>query len=317
MCYQILESRIHRLIEDYMKGIRDIKGRIKAVENTAQITRAMQLVAASKMKSAQARAKDSRPYALLLAEILDSLVSDLSDATHPLLKPREVKRRGVIIIATDKGLCGALNSNLFRLAGAMEESTHFVAIGRKGAQYLARANRNLIAEFSVPDECLFAQVRPAVEFMIEAYLGNKIDTLEVIYPRFINTLIQEPSCESLLPLSCLKEELEVLRKRLSVKGEEEKAISDSREIQCEPNSEAFLAELPYLFVKQEIYEMVLEAKASEHSSRMVAMKQATDNAKEIADALSLEYSKARQGAITKEIIELAAGSTNAENIGEL
>ena len=299
-----------------MKGIREIKRRIQAVNNTAQITRAMQLVAASKMKHAQERAKESRPYALLMAEILESLISSVKDHTHPLLEPREVKTRGVLLITTDKGLCGALNSNLFKLVTAMKQETQFIAIGRKGAQFLGRARRNLLAKFSLTDDFRFVQIIPAVELMIDAYLNKKVDTFEVVYTRFINTLVQEPSCESLLPLSSLKDELEVLRKRLSAHREVLPVPKDEREIHCEPNTETFLKDLPYQFVRQEVYEMVLEAKASEHSSRMVAMKQATDNAKEISDDLTLEYNKARQAAITQEILELAAASI-PQTIGQL
>jgi F-type H+-transporting ATPase subunit gamma len=294
-----------------MKGIREIKDRIKAIKNTAQITRAMQLVAASKMKRSQDKAKMGRPYALLMAEILGSLLDNADSIEHPFFESRPVKKRGVLVISTDKGLCGPLNTNVARLINEkFDDSVGFVAIGRKGAQFLTRNDKELMAQFTVSDKCNFSEVRVAVEYMIEAYKSCKIDTLEVIFPRFLNTLVQEPVHEKLLPLDNMHEELEDLHKRLEI-DKNDKPLLDSREAIIEPSADALLSELPDLFVKQEIFQMVLEAKASEHSARMVAMKSATDNAKELVNNLSLEYNKARQAAITQEILEIAAASASA------
>jgi len=292
-----------------MKGIREIKGRIKAITSTAKITRAMQLVAASKMKRSQNKAKLGRPYALLLAEILESLLENSTELKHPFIEKREVKHRGILVISTDKGLCGALNSNLFRAIPEIEPSAKFIAIGKKATQYLSRSRRDLLADFSVSDRCNFSEVRPAVEFAIESYKKGEIDTLEVLFPRFINTLSQEPQLESLLPLQNLKKELELLHKRLE-SDERDKPLYDSRQMHFEPEASAMIAELPAMYIKQEIYQMILEAKASEHSARMVAMKKATDNAKDLVDSLSLEYNKARQAAITQEILEIAAAASS-------
>lgn len=291
-----------------MKGIREIKIRIKAIQGTAKITRAMQLVAASKMKRAQDKAKSGRPYALLLAQILSSLIDNAEDLTHPLIKKREVKHRGVIVVSTDKGLLGALNTNLFRLIIDMEPSTRFISIGRKATQFLSRSKRDLLADFSVSDKVNFSEVRPAVEFAIQAYKEGKIDTLEILFPKFINTLRQDPQVEQLLPLDNLDEELKALQGRLAMEKQED--LVEQREMLFEPDSKTLLAELPDLFVKQEIYQIILEAKASEQSSRMVAMKKATDNAKDLVRSLSLEYNKARQAAITQEILEIAAAAIN-------
>lgn len=292
-----------------MKGIRDTKIRIKSVNNTAQITRAMQLVAASKMKRAQENAKSGRSYALLLAEILDSLVDHAQDLEHPLLAEREIKHRGILVISTDKGLCGPLNTNLFRLLVDVEPSAKFVSVGRKAKQFLSRSKRDLMADFEVGDSANFSQVRIIVEFMIKAYLEGTIDTFEVVFSRFENTLIQKPHMESLLPLSKLSEELQALHKRLEV-DEYDLPLKDTREMIFEPNAKALLAELPEMYVKQEVYQMILEAKASEHSSRMVAMKTATENANDLVKSLKLEYNKARQAAITQEILEIAAATAS-------
>ncbi|MGF1484244.1 MAG: ATP synthase F1 subunit gamma [Opitutales bacterium] len=292
-----------------MKGIREIKHRIRAVKNTAKITRAMQLVAASKMKRAQQSAEKGRDYALLLAEILSSLVSHLEEISHPLVDPREVKRRGVLLISSERGLCGALNANLNRLvANEIDEGSAFVAMGRKGAQYLTRSRRNLLAEFTLGDQPSFAQVRPAVEYILRAYEAGEVDTIDVVYTRFINTLRQEPVIVPLVPLYDLHEHLEELKKRLGVDDPSASSIEDERDMLFEPDPQTLLADLPALFIKQEIYQFVLEAKASEHSARMVAMKSATDNAKNLIDDLTLEYNKARQAAITQEILEISAAA---------
>lgn len=292
-----------------MKGIRDIKRRIKSVKNTEQITRAMQLVAASKMKRAQDKALASRPYSLLLAEIFGSLLKESGEEIkHPLMEKRSVSRRGVLVIATDKGLCGALNANLFKKIIDIEGDAAFVCIGKKATQFVSRTGRQLLADFTVSDRINFNEVRMAVEFMLKAYNEHEIDTLEVIFTRFVNTLRQEPTTEELLPLTSFDVTLASFRERLNV--EDTQAVEDSREIIFEPSMEAIATELPELFIKQEIYQMLLEAKASEHSARMVAMKSATDNANNLVSSLTLEYNKARQAAITQEILEIAAATSS-------
>ena len=292
-----------------MKGIRDIKRRIKSVKNTEQITRAMQLVAASKMKRAQDKALASRPYSLLLAEIFGSLLKEGQEqGKHPLIEKRPIVRRGVLVIATDKGLCGALNGNIFKKIMEVEGEAAFVCIGKKATQFVSRTGRQLLADFTVSDKINFSEIRMAVEFMLKAYKNKEIDTLEVIFTRFVNTLHQEPTSEQLLPLTSFDETLKSFRERLNVK--EVHAVEDSREILFEPSIQAVASELPKLFIKQEIYQMLMEAKASEHSARMVAMKSATDNANNLVSSLTLEYNKARQAAITQEILEIAAATSS-------
>ena len=287
-----------------MPSTQDIRRRIRSVKNTAQITRAMQLVAASKMKRAQDSALQGRPYATLLAEILSALGDRASDFRHPFLEKRENRHPGVLLIATDKGLCGPLNSNLFRLVTETSVDARFVSLGRKGTQFLSRARRDLMADFSISDSVRFAEVRPAVEMMIDAYVEERVDSLEIIYSRFVNTLVQEPTRIPLLPLEDLKS---VIEKQLEGVGRIPPS-ADDREIHYEPDPEAILDELLNLYIKQEVYQMVLEAKASEHSARMVAMKTATDNANSLVDDLTLQYNKVRQASITQEILEIAAAS---------
>jgi F-type H+-transporting ATPase subunit gamma len=287
------------------KGLREIRNRIKSVKSTGQITRAMQLVASSKMKRAQDAARHGRDYAELLGEVLETAMAKVGDFSHPLLTKREVKVRGILLITPDKGMCGALNSNLVRTASEIPNAA-FVTIGRKGKQAMARAGRTLLADFPVSDRANFSEVRPASEYLLQAFLDGKVDTVEVLYAYFKNTLVQAPRVQKLLPADSLAAQAQDLRTRLNLPAST--AVTDSRDMIFEPSAQAILERLPALFFKQAVHQAVLESKASEHSARMVAMKAATDNSKKIASALSLEYNKARQAAITQEILELTAGA---------
>lgn len=288
-----------------MPSTKEIRTRIKSVKNTAQITKAMQLVAASKMKRAQDSALAGRHYSLLLAEIFNSLIHRSESLKHPFMTERPVRKRGILVISTDKGLCGGLNSNLFRkLITDIKTPAAFVAIGRKAVQFISRTQRELLADFQVSDQVPFYEVRVVVEFMVQSFIEGRIDTIEVLHQGFVNTLVQEPILKHLVPIRDMSEQLDALKRRLHLKLAD--AGDDEREMIFEPSAEAIMAELPQLFVKQQIYHSMLTAKASEHSARMVAMKAATDNAKKLTGDLTLEYNKARQAAITQEILELSA-----------
>ena len=288
------------------KGLREIRNRIKSVRSTAQITRAMQLVASSKMKRAQDAAQASRVYAELLGEILDTAISKVGEFSHPLLTKRNVTTRGIILVTADKGLCGPLNGNLIRQAAEIKNAS-FVCLGRKGSQAIARSGRKLLADFPVSDRVNFNEVRPAAEFLLKAFTEGTVDTVEILYAHFKNTLIQVPRLQQLLPADSLVTQAKELRAKLGLP--EPKIEKDEREMIFEPSVEVILNQLPELFFKQAVHQAILEAKASEHSARMVAMKAATDNAKKLAGALSLEYNKARQAAITQEILEITAAAS--------
>ena len=291
-----------------MASTRDIRRRIKSVKNTRQITKAMELVAASKMKKAQQAALASRAYSRLMADMLAALASRVDASHHPFLVQRKVKTRGILLITTDKGLCGPLNGNLFKLVSEIKTPAKFIVIGRKGAQFLGRTKRDLVADFQVNDRFSFNDVKVIAEFMVKQYLEGVIDTIEVIYPRFKNTLVQEPIVRPVLPLSSLKEFIENVQ---ADTGTVRVPHADDREILFEPSASQVLeALLPY-YVNRHIFQLVLSAKASEQSSRMVAMKTAKDNATKILGDLTLEYNKARQAAITQEILEIAAASFSA------
>lgn len=286
-----------------MASLRDIRRRIKSVKNTRQITKAMELVAASKMKKAQQAALAGRPYAQLMADMLAALAGRTDESLHPFLVRREVKVRGILLVTSDKGLAGPLNANLFKLVTELKGTTKFVAIGRKGAQFLARTRRDVVADFSIPDRVPFSDVKTVVEFMMKMYLEGTIDTLEVIYPRFRNTLVQEPTIRPLLPLTSVKDFVTQLRSE-SGGGKQ----VDDRDMLFEPNAQTVLEALLPFYVNRYIYQLILSAKASEHSARMVAMKTAKDNATKLIGDLTLEYNKARQAGITQEILEIAAAS---------
>ena len=288
-----------------MASTRDIRRRIKSVKNTRQITKAMELVAASKMKKAQQAALAGRPYAELMARMLAALADRVEEAHHPFLTTREVKTRGIILITSDKGLAGPLNANLFKLVTEITTPAKYAVIGRKGAQFIARTHRNLLADFTVSDRVAFTEVKVVAEFMVKQYLEGVVDTVEILWPRFRNTLVQVPTLLPLLPLKSVKDVIADLQSDAG-DGATTKLNSIEQQMIFEPDPETVLNALLPLYVNREIHQQVLDAKASEHSARMVAMKTAKDNATKLLGDLTLEYNKARQAAITQEILEIAA-----------
>ncbi len=290
-----------------MASTRDIRRRIKSVKNTRQITKAMELVAASKMKKAQQLALAGLPYANLMADVLAALAGQVDESTHPFLAKREVKTRGVLLVTTDKGLCGPLNANLFKLVTDIKVPVKYYSIGRKGTQFLARTRRPMVADFQVHDRVPFAEVKVAAEFMVKQFLDGEIDTIEVAYSRFKNTLVQQPTLRPVLPLASLADFLD----QLGIDTGTCRTKADDREVLFEPSPEDVLNSLLPYYVNHQFHQLVLSAKASEHSARMVAMKTAKDNATELLGDLTLEYNKARQAAITQEILEIAAASFSA------
>jgi F-type H+-transporting ATPase subunit gamma len=289
-----------------MNSPRDIRRRIKSVSSTAQITKAMQMVAASKMRKAQQAALNMRPFVGLLYRFQRRATTQSVDFTHPLLEVREVRKRAVILIAGDKGLCGALNSNLFRLASQFDpQSTVFITAGRRAAQYIARTRRQLIAEFAYGDSPRYAEAKAIAACARDLFLKGEVDQVQVVSTRFINTLSQEPVSIECLPVGAIKG-----LKLPGVPSEEELA-ANTVEYLFEPNPEAFLGYLLSHYLNIYIYQVLLNAKASEQSARMVAMKNATDNANTLIKDLTLEYNKLRQGKITTELLEIVGGQIGA------
>lgn len=286
-----------------MAGLREIKRRIKAVKSTAQVTRAMQLVAASKMRTAQQSAINARPYAQLLAQFFAQMDSELL-TSHPYFKKREtIKARGILVIAPDKGLCGGLITNLTREIMQLPQDAVYVAVGKRASQALMRLGRTMIGEFHLTDKARFAEVRPACEMMLRAYDAAQVDSFEVLFARFVSPIKQLPTVETLLPVEDFASVLHSFSKDYTAPAP---LRNDARPFIIEPSPGEILSALLPLYIKKQLYQTALEAKASEHSARMVAMKNATDNAKSLGNRLNLSYNKARQAAITNEILEIAA-----------
>jgi F-type H+-transporting ATPase subunit gamma len=284
-----------------MNSPRDLRRRIKSVTGTAQITKAMQMVAASKMRKAQQAAIAAGPFARMLYRIQRSATAGAVNFVHPLMDARAVRRRGVILIAADKGLCGALNTNVFRLAAQFDpQSSVFITAGRKAAQFVARTRRQLAAEFPYGDTPAYPEARAIATCARDLFLRGEVDQVQIISTRFVNTLTQEAVCLEYLPVGAIKS--------LRVPGvEPEKIHPDDEETLFEPGAEDLLSYLLGHYLNVYIYYVLLNAKASEQSARMVSMKNATDSAEGLIDALTLEYNKLRQGNITRELLEIAGG----------
>ena len=285
-----------------MNSARDLRRRIRSVSSTSQITKAMQMVAASKMRKAQDAALAGRPFVDLLYRIQREATTQLRDFKHPLLEVRPVRKRAVILIGADKGLCGALNSNLFRVASQFDpQSTLFITAGRKAAQFIARTKRQLVAEFVYGDSPEFREARAIAASARDLFLKREVDQVQIAATRFINTLTQEPLSIEFLPVGEIK--------ALKIPGAEpeETLRSDTTETVFEPGAEAVLGYLLSHYLDIYVYQVLLNAKASEQSARMVSMKNATDSADNLIKDLTLEYNKLRQTSITNQLLEIEGG----------
>lgn len=279
-----------------MPDIRKVRRRIRGVRNIAKITRAMEMIAASKMRKTQERGLAGRPY----AEKIEQVIADLAALTdiglqHPLLQRREVKNILVVHITPDRGLCGGLNTNLNRLlAGFIVEqkkAVGVIAVGRKGRDFSARVRLNISAEFTgIGDQPGFLDTLPISRIVIENYSRGAVDAVFVSYARFVSTMVQKPVMKPLLPV-----------RPATI------PVGQNVDYLYEPGAEAVLGGLLPRFVEMEIYHAILEAIASEQSARMVAMRNATDSANELIGDLTLLYNKARQEAITKELLDITGG----------
>lgn len=291
-----------------MATIRQLRRRIQSVKNTAKITNALQLVAASKMRRAQDRALQAKPY----SEKLRAVIADLAAATldpekpaHPLLTVREGNNIGLLHITPDRGLCGGLNSNLNRSAGTFVATSRnpvdVIAVGKKGRDFFIRARVNVVAEFTeLGDYPGAAQVAPIARLVIDDYLAGIFDRVYISYPEFVTTATQRPVIRQLLPIEPPTSEIS------------ESSATLAQDYIFEPSPEEVLGELLPRYVEMQIYEAVLQNSASFQSAQMVAMKNATDNANEITRELTLTYNKARQEQITKELLDIVGGAAALE-----
>ncbi len=294
-----------------MPSTREVRRRIRSVKNMAQITKAMQMVASSKMRRAQERVSEARPY----ADQIRALVSRLANATGEdlgegvaLLKKRSVRTIGVIVVTPDRGLCGALPSNINRRAAltAREESAElaqqgqnagvdFIAVGRKGRDFIIRTQQNMIAEFvNYGDRPSLADARAIAQVAVDSFQKGEVDVVYLVYPQFVNTVTQRPVSVQLLPVQPPESSDEDKQKHI--------------EYIYEPDARSIFEALLPRYVDVLVYQSLLETIASFYSAQMVAMKNATDNAQELTKDLTLAYNKARQAAITTQILEVVAGA---------
>jgi F-type H+-transporting ATPase subunit gamma len=285
-----------------MASTREIRRRIRSVANIAKITRAMETVAASRMRRAQVQVTASRPYTEAITEMLGDLASGVTNNEarrfYPLLVERPINRRAVILVTPDKGLAGPLNSNILRRVGrflredASGQEVEFITIGKKGRDFMNRTRRNIVAEvIGVGNAPTIATIRPAVQVAIEDFTAGRVDSVHLVFPRFVNTLSQVPELVQLLPV---------------VRPE---STGRFRNFLFEPDQETVLNELLPRYVEGLVFQAVLDTVASEFSARMVAMRAASDNARDLGRDLSLTYNKVRQASITNEVAEISAGAS--------
>ena len=283
-----------------MAGGREIRTKIRSVQNTRKITGAMEMVAASKMRKAQDRMSEARPYADRIRNVIQHVRAAKLEYEHPFLTERPVKRVGYLIVSTDRGLCGGLNANLFRMLlreidkqRANDVEMDFCAIGQKGSSWLRRFGVNLVAQVThVGDAPGIDQLIGTLKVMLDAYEEGRIDRLYFCYNRFVNSMTQSPVCEQLLPRE----------------PDEDEEVAHHWDYIYEPESKEVLDALLLRYVESLVYQGVVENIASEQAARMVAMKAASDNASNLIDELELAYNKARQAAITQELSEIVGGA---------
>ena len=306
-----------------MANTKELRRRIKSVKNTAQITKAMQMVSATKMRRAQSQAMASRNYTALLAHILSQASHKFAVLDHPLLKTAVLringsKKAGVILLSTDKGLCGSLNTNLIRVVQTAPELTKysdlvFYTVGRKGRDTMVRSQKILEADFPNQEKVEFVQAVAIRRMVVEAFTTGQVGDVYLVYPHFISTLRQEPRIIKLLPISV--EALEDFLKLNSVTylgGSSLLAQNGNGDFLFEPSIPQIIEYALIHFLDTQIYQALLETKASEHSARMMAMQNATNNAKDLVADLSLEYNQVRQSAITTQILEIASAGAALE-----
>jgi F-type H+-transporting ATPase subunit gamma len=297
-----------------MPSTREIRRRIRSAKNIAQITRAMEMVAASRMKRAQQAVLAGRPYASKIDEVIRHLAERVEgadpDEIHPLLLPRPIKNVTAIMFTADRGLAGALNTNVIRrttrfILNEAEVPVNLVTVGRKGRDFMVRYGRPIIADFiGLPDRPSITDIYPIARVATEEYLSGRADAVYLIYTDFVNTLLQRPTVYRLLPVS-LDESDEGARP-----GANEPGASDGDEVEYiyEPGAREVMQQLVPRYIEVRMYQALLEHIASEQSARMVAMRNATQSAKDMIDDLTLAYNKLRQANITREIIEVSSGA---------
>lgn len=275
-----------------MAQIREIKKRIKSITSTQKVTHAMELVAAAKMRKAQFAALSNRPYSTTLNEVIDAVKKKSDSISHKLLTQNEAKSQIIILITSDRGLAGGLNINLFReILRQDTKDFKFITVGKKAATFAAKTNSEILASFETEEKSALDLARTLTKLVIDSFLSNEAGKISILYPQFESTVKQVPTWVQILPIELETEPTNLL-------------TYQPTNLLFEPNVDAILTSILPHFVLTRIYQILLEAKASEHSARMVAMKNATDAAGELVDDLTLTYNQARQEAITGELLDI-------------
>lgn len=296
-----------------MATAREIRRRIRSVKSIAQITRALEAVSASRVRRAQEQVLATRPYARLAWEVLVHVASQITadNKLHPMLEVRrQIKTIGIVLITSDRGLCGAFNHNIVRattfFASQLKKPTKLITVGRKGRELMWRRHYTIMAEFSnLPAMPGILDIAPIVHAAIEPFREGELDEVYLAYTDFVNTLRQVPTVKRLLPLRPTEADVQVMAKHVAIVEPERVKIS---EYIYEPSPQVILDQIVPRFTELQVYQAVLESLASEHSARMVAMRNATDNAATLTDDLTISYNKARQQSITSELLDIAGGA---------
>ena len=291
-----------------MANTRELRRRIKSVKNTSQITKAMQMVAATKMRRAQNQATSGRPYVENLSEALSRLIPRIDMEAHPLLTGNDSKTVGVVLLSTDKGLVGALNTNLVRTLSQQTGDVVYYTVGRKGRSFVARTGKDLKADFENLDVITFRQAKQLSKLVMDAFKTGEIGEAYLVYPQFVSTLRQEPKRVKLLPIDLES----VIPANAGIQLKKEDGNDGNKDFLFEPDADALLDYLLVHHIEEQIYQALLETKASEHSARMIAMQNATDNAKELVSDLQLTYNQTRQASITTELLEITTAQIAME-----
>jgi F-type H+-transporting ATPase subunit gamma len=301
-----------------MAGAREIRTKIKSVANTRKVTRALEMVSASKIRRAQDLMRASRPYAKHMRRVIAHLAQASTDFRHPALREREVKRVGYVIVSTDRGLCGGLNANLFRkLLVEIREweskgvEVDVVAIGQKAAAFFRRIKVNMAASVShLGDRPKLEKLVGVIKVMDDAYLQGRVDRVYLCFNDFVNTMTQRPRIEVLLPLPAAAQQIAQTPPDAATPSAQTAVVHREHDWDYiyEPEAEPVINHVLERYIEALVYHAVLENLASEHAARMVAMKSASDNATKAIDTLTLIYNKARQAAITQEISEIVGGA---------
>ncbi len=303
-----------------MQSTRQIRRQIQSIKNTSQITKAMEMVAASKMRKSQESALMARPYAEAALHILESVSESVESSKHTLLENREVNNVCILVVSGDKGLCGGLNSNVIRETQKVIEkykgkNISIVTIGKKAESFFRKTGK-ITASFSgIGDTVELRETLPISKVIIDDFTNNKYDRVIAIYTNFISTIKQETRIKKLLPVTkrSIEETIEEIEDMAIRNNGEEKEVNNNIEYKFEPSAEEVLCKLLPNLIEIQVYHIIIESNASEHSARMVAMKNATDNAMEILGDLKLSYNYIRQQKITQEISEISAGVSAQES----